>query len=180
MLSRKSLLAHARQACAEVLESRVLFADFQPATAWSPHALFDDVSDVRGMTANEVRAQYGINDVRFGNVIGDGAGQTIAIIAAYDHPGFVDSTDPNYAQSDLAVFSRAMGLPDPPSFKKIPAPNSQERYADPQELADWRMEIALDIEWAHAMAPRATRTTFPSTKPSDARAPGTATFRSSR
>ena len=39
-----------------------------------------------------------------GAVHGNGSGQTIAIIDAYDAPNFVSSTDPNFANSDLYKF----------------------------------------------------------------------------
>ncbi|MCJ7672119.1 MAG: hypothetical protein MUP67_08730, partial [Acidimicrobiia bacterium] len=41
---------------------------------------------------------------------GDGTGQTIAIVTAYDHP---------YIAQDLATFNTTFGLPAPPSFKKL-------------------------------------------------------------
>jgi len=74
-----------------------------------------------------------------------GAGQTIGIVDAYD--------DPN-AEADLAVFNAQFNLSACTSangcFRKIygngkvPATNS-----------NWSMEIALDVEWAHAIAPGA-------------------------
>lgn len=105
-----------------------------------------------GLTAAQVRQAYGLNDVSFNGITGDGAGQTIAIVAAYDHPGFVNSTDPTYADSDLAKFSAAMGLPDPPSFTKVDQ-RGGTNYPAPD--ASWAAEIALDVQWAHAMAPMA-------------------------
>jgi subtilase family serine protease len=57
------------------------------------------------MTPAEIRTAYGIN-----SLAGNGAGQTIAIVDAYD--------DPTIA-SDLQAFDAAFGLPDPPSFRKV-------------------------------------------------------------
>lgn len=71
-----------------------------------------------GYTPAQIRAAYGIDNVTFGTINGDGAGQTIAIVNAYDDPAFVNSTDPNFSTSDLAEFDQAFGLPDPPSFTK--------------------------------------------------------------
>ena len=56
-----------------------------------------------GYTPAQIRAAYGINNIIFGAVTGDGTGQTIAIVNAYDDPAFVDSTDPNFSTSDLAA-----------------------------------------------------------------------------
>lgn len=74
-----------------------------------------------------------------------GAGQTIAIVDAYDNPN---------AEADLGVFSATFGLPSCTTangcFKKIYAAGSQ-----PPGDPGWGLEIALDIQWAHAAAPQA-------------------------
>ena len=44
-------------------------------------------------TPAQIRAAYGVNVISFGTTTGDGTGQTIAIVDAYDDPSFVDSTD---------------------------------------------------------------------------------------
>jgi len=73
-----------------------------------------------------------------------GGARAIAIVDAYDYPT---------ALSDLQMFSAQFGL--------IPAPttaNFQVVYATgkrPKADAGWSLEAALDIEWAHAMAPQA-------------------------
>ena len=72
-----------------------------------------------------------------------GGSRAIAIVDAYHYPT---------AMSDLAVFSAQFGLPAPTTA------NFQVIYADgrrPQVNSDWNIEEALDIEWAHAMAPNA-------------------------
>jgi kumamolisin len=69
-----------------------------------------------------------------------GGGRTIAIVDAYHYPT---------AASDLAAFSAQFGLPQA---------NLQVVFADgrqPPINADWNIEEALDIQWAHAMAPQA-------------------------
>jgi subtilase family serine protease len=73
----------------------------------------------------------------------DGGGQTIAIVDAYDNPNI---------GSDLATFDRAFGLPDPPRFAKV---NQYGGTSFPKADAGWSGEIALDVEWAHAIAPGA-------------------------
>src|SRR5262249_4717585 len=72
-----------------------------------------------GYTPQQVWTAYGIDQVRFAGIKGDGAGQTIAITDAYDNPEFVNSTDPNFAASALHIFDLTFGLPDPPSFTKV-------------------------------------------------------------
>jgi subtilase family serine protease len=76
-----------------------------------------------------------------------GGGKTIAIVDAYDLPT---------AESDLNVFSSQFGLPACTTangcFSKV---NQTGGTAYPRKDAGWGLEIALDIEWAHAIAPGA-------------------------
>ena len=87
-------------------------------------------------TPAQVRHAYGIDQLGL-----TGAGQIIAIVDAYD--------DPTIA-SDLHHFDQAFGLPDPAFIKAVP------RTGTPAFDAGWAGEIALDVEWAHAVAPGAT------------------------
>src|SRR5256885_1637748 len=48
----------------------------------------------------------------FDNVFGNGAGQTIAIITAYDNPSLKNSADPAFSTSDLAKFDAQFGVAD--------------------------------------------------------------------
>jgi subtilase family serine protease len=87
-----------------------------------------------GLTPAEVRHAYG-----FDKLANDGAGQTIAIVVAFDNPNI---------ESDLATFDSAFGLAAPPSFNKVKMPGATTD-------SGWAGETALDVEWAHAMAPKA-------------------------
>jgi CSLREA domain-containing protein len=106
-----------------------------------------------GYTPQQLQTAYGLNQISFAGINGDGRGQTIALVDAYDNPGFVNSSDPNFANSSLHQFDLALGLPDPPSFTKVNQ-NGQTTSLPPAD-SGWGPEIALDIEWAHAMAPGA-------------------------
>lgn len=76
-----------------------------------------------------------------------GAGKTIAIVDAYNDPT---------AESDLAVFSSQYGLPACTTangcFKKV---NQNGGTSYPRTSSGWALEISLDIQWAHAIAPGA-------------------------
>jgi subtilase family serine protease len=73
-----------------------------------------------GFSPATLRAAYGASNINFaGGLVGDGSGQTVAIIDAYDNPRFVSSTDPNFVNSDLHKFDVANGLADPPSYNKV-------------------------------------------------------------
>ena len=95
-----------------------------------------------GYTPAQLRQAYGINDVSFNGTAATGAGTTIAIVDAYD--------DPNIA-TDLKTFDAAFGLPNP-TLTKV---NQTGGSTLPVENAGWDGEIALDVEWAHAIAPGA-------------------------
>lgn len=74
----------------------------------------------------------------------NGGSQTIAIVDAFHNPS---------AASDLAYFSSQFGLPfNPAKFKVVFAQGTQPGV-DPS--GGWELEEALDIEYAHAMAPHA-------------------------
>jgi hypothetical protein len=92
-------------------------------------------STATGYTPGQVRAHLGLT--------GTGAGQTIAIVTAYDAPNVV---------ADLAVFNRTFSLPAPPSFRKV---NQSGGSKLPSVNATWALETALDVQWAHAVAPDA-------------------------
>jgi subtilase family serine protease len=72
-----------------------------------------------------------------------GSGMTIAIVDAYN--------DPNIA-ADLAKFSSQYNLP----AANLTVENQLGQTTGlPQTDAGWSLEIALDVEWAHAAAPGA-------------------------
>ena len=78
---------------------------------------------------------------------GDGV---IAIVDAYHYPA---------AYADLSAFSIRFGLPVLPTCNGSNAPCFQVVYASgvqPSVSCGWNQEAALDIEWAHAMAPGAS------------------------
>lgn len=80
-----------------------------------------------------------------------GQGKTIAIISAFDYPT---------ALNDFNVFSSQFELPQETSTNVLAATNKvfQVVYArglKPALDAGWAMESALDVQWAHAMAPSA-------------------------
>jgi len=75
-----------------------------------------------------------------------GAGQTIAIVDAFDNPGVA---------YDLTMFDAYWGLPvcGDTCFTKVDQTGGTG-YPSVAPL-NWSVEIALDVEWAHAIAPGA-------------------------
>jgi subtilase family serine protease len=76
-----------------------------------------------------------------------GAGKTIAIVDAYNDPT---------AESDLSVFSSQYGLPACTTangcFTKVDQTGGTNY---PRTDSGWSLEISLDVQWAHAIAPGA-------------------------
>ncbi|HVT80383.1 MAG TPA: proprotein convertase P-domain-containing protein [Phycisphaerae bacterium] len=109
-------------------------------------------------TPTQLRHAYGMDQVAFGAITGDGAGQTIAIIVAYHSPNIF---------SDLQSFSSYFNLPqlaaytagiNTPYFRQVAQDGSQNFPTTanaPVNGVTWQMEAAMDVEWAHAMAPAA-------------------------
>jgi hypothetical protein len=84
-------------------------------------------------TPAQIRKAYGIDQIP-----NNGAGKTIAIIDAYGDASIVQ---------DLHAFDVAFGLSDP-VLEIYPS-------ASLGTDSNWAMETALDVEWAHAIAPGA-------------------------
>ncbi len=116
-------------------------------TEVSPNLLLIDsplaTSGPTGMTPTQIKAAYGFSSIKFGNVVGDGSGETIAIVDAYNDPNIL---------SDLAKFDAQFGLAAPPSIKVVSQTGGTRL---PSNNRGWASEIALDVEWAHAIAPGA-------------------------
>jgi len=102
-----------------------------------------------GFTPAQIETAYGFNQITFngGSVAGNGAGQTIALIETYN-----DAT----IDQDLTNFDNAYGLSNPGSGWSLSVvgenggapPNSNS-------TGNTTLETALDVEWAHAIAPAA-------------------------
>ena len=126
----------------EGLEPRQLLS----AANFSAHADFKHPphlshvpSQVQGYTPAQIRHSYG-----FDQVAGDGSGQTIAIVDAYRHPSIA---------ADLAAFDLKFGIAAPPSFKAVNQTGGPDSTV--KVNSGWASEIAMDVEWAHAIAPNA-------------------------
>lgn len=102
-------------------------------------------TDIEGYTPSQIATAYDFSGITFdnGTVAGNGAGQTIAIVDAYNDPSIA---------SDLAVFDSEFNLAAPPSLSVV---NQTGGSKLPSNDADWDAEISLDVEWAHATAPDA-------------------------
>ena len=93
----------------------------------------------------QVQQAYHLPPLYHGNI--SGQGRTIVVVDAFGSPTI---------RGDLSQFDSAMGLPNPPSLKTI-APAGRIPGYDPNnpDMVGWAGETTLDVEWAHAIAPRA-------------------------
>jgi subtilase family serine protease len=110
-----------------------------------------------GITPDQMRKAYGLwqtdfyqlytNGSGYNIQAGTGLGQTIAIVDPYNEPTLT---------SDLAAFDNAFNLPAPPSFQ-IVNENGQSSPLPGQGPvgSNTGLEEALDVEWAHVIAPQA-------------------------
>src|SRR5215471_3473657 len=141
-------------------------ADYQYLSASTTPPAESDCNSVgrRCFTPTSMQASYNLPPLY---AAGDeGQGKTIAIIDSFGNPNMA---------SDLGNFNTQMGLPhmcgEPgvtcsagmPTFQhvywngktqvKAPPPNSKGAGTQVRNL--WALETALDVEWAHSIAPQA-------------------------
>jgi subtilase family serine protease len=99
---------------------------------------------INGLTPVITRHAYG-----FDKLSGyDGSGRTIAIVDAYNAKNIL---------SDMQTFNKQFGLQQfnvsgGPTFKVVSQTGGSSL---PSNNSGWALEIALDVEWAHAIAPKA-------------------------
>ncbi len=146
----------------ETLESRVLMSVDHP-TFIIHHPINSLVPDAAtgsptGTTPASMRHAYAVDTAAFGSLVGDGTGQTIAIVDAYDEPTLA---------ADLAAFDAQFGLAAPPSFVRV---NQTGGTTLPKAdvVGGWGGETSLDVEWAHVIAPKANILLVEATSASDA------------
>jgi hypothetical protein len=103
----------------------------------------------------QVRQAYGFDRLVFQvddqPIRGDGSGQTIAIVVAYHHPRLF---------GDVDVFSKQFSIDGQSTlFDQYGPARSFLKQAMPQGRPAvkplWALETALDVQWAHAIAPGA-------------------------
>ena len=133
-LSTLLLLAVALPLAAQQRDGSHIFA-YPPIRIMNPQP---DTPGPHGLFPAQIKAAYGFN-----NTPNQGQGQIIGIVDAFD--------DPN-AESDLQVYDTQFGLPTCTTlngcFTKI-------KVGSPPGDTGWGLEISLDIQQAHGLAPSA-------------------------
>ena len=174
---RRNRIVAEALAVAETLEARVLLSAsltrhiLSSQSRGSETPTFIDLGPVSALespaasplTANapytpaEMDDAYGVNLISFNGTAGNGAGQTIAIVDAFNDPDII---------SDTATFSTQFSLPQfnagGPTLKVL---NQTGGTSLPASAAPggWDVEESLDVEWAHSIAPQANIILFEAT-----------------
>ncbi len=102
------------------------------------------------ITPAQMQKAYGVNQISFGGVTGNGAGQTIAIVDAYNDPDIIADASTFNSQFGLQQFNVSGG----PTFKVINE-NGGTSLPGNSAVDGWDVEESLDVEWAHSIAPEA-------------------------
>ena len=68
-----------------------------------------------GYTPAQIRTAYGVNQISFAGITGDGLGQTIGIFEEGYNPAFVSTSDPNYRPAPWRSSTRPSACPIPPA-----------------------------------------------------------------
>jgi len=108
-------------------------------------------------TPSQVLSAYGINNLAL-----DGTGQTIAIVDAYDDPAIFQGLDAFDQQFGLTDSGPTLYQQYGPAWSFLTVLNQNGQFTslpgtDPSGPGtdNWEVETALDVEWAHAVAPGA-------------------------
>ena len=106
-----------------------------------------------GLSPTQIRHAYGFDQITLPGTatVADGSGQTIAIVDAYN--------DPNI-RGDLQAFDQQFGLPDMDASTFVIMSQTGQHDdlpgldpTPPGSGSTWDLEISLDVEVIHALAP---------------------------
>ncbi len=118
-------------------------------------ATLDSPSGTVAYTPAQIRDAYGIN-----MLTQDGTGQTIAIVDAYDDPAIYAALDAFDSQFGLTGSGPSLYAQYGPASSFLTVLNQSGQSTslpstDPNGPGsdNWEVEEALDVEWAHAIAP---------------------------
>ena len=142
--SRRSWLTTTRRAIPGIdqLESRSLLSTMVAHPTFPLVPMAGSGPPSGAITPAQMQQAYGFSGITFSGAAGNGKGETIAIVDAYN--------DPNI-QSDLNTFDSQFGLPAT-TVTRVNE-NGGTSYPASDSSGGWELEESLDVEWAHAIAP---------------------------
>ncbi len=107
-------------------------------------------ANVAPINPAQMQQAYGVNQISLGGTAGTGAGQTIAIVDAYNDPDIVSDASSFNSQFGWQQFNVTGG----PTFKVLNENGGTSLPAN-SAVNGWDVEESLDVEWAHSIAPQA-------------------------
>jgi subtilase family serine protease len=99
-----------------------------------------------GFWPSDMLTAYGIS-------ANGGHGATVAIVDAYDSPNALADLNTFSKQFGLPGFPAASGAPCAPTFTKVNQAGLSATATLPKRNTGWEVEINLDTQWVHAIAP---------------------------
>jgi len=127
-------------------------ADISPLTTLSPP-----------FTPTEIVQAYGVGNISFNGVSGNGSGQTIAIVDAFNDPTIIADANTFSGQYCLPEFNTGSG----PTLTVLNQTGGTTLPANAPSNDEWDVEESLDVEWAHAIAPQANIVLFEANSDND-------------
>ncbi len=97
-----------------------------------------------GYVPAQIRGAYDVGPLTKAGI--NGTGESIVVVDSFGSPTI---------RRDLGVFDRQFGLPAPRALTIIHPAGPIPAYRPTSNRINWAFETTLDVEWAHAMAPRA-------------------------
>jgi hypothetical protein len=145
----------------ESLEKRVLLSIAQeiatPSVIVENLSVGTDASSEPGFKPNQIQTAYGVNAISLtGGVTGNGAGETIAIVDAYNDPDIISDASTFCSDTGLTPFN---GTGDP-TLTVLNQNGGTTLPGNVPTTTNWDVEESLDVEWAHAIAPMANIVLF--------------------
>ena len=107
----------------------------------------DTVQALSGtFTPAQMRKAYGIDQIMFGEIVGDGSGQTVAVVDAYLYTN---------AHTDFNTFCSQYSLPSTGLTTMTQQDLLNDSSGTPPTDQGWNLEAALDVQQIRAIAPGA-------------------------
>src|ERR1700683_5033817 len=156
---RRRAIIHKAIHAVEQLESRILLTTVDTSTLIDLGGILlpNPALLSAPFAPTSIDSAYGINQISFNGTSGTGAGQTIAIVDAFNDPNIVGDASTFNTQFSLPQFNT--GGPTLTVLNQNGQSSALPTNASP---GTWDLEESLDVEWAHAVAPQANIILFES------------------
>jgi subtilase family serine protease len=157
--SKRRQLCKSVRPTLEALELRLAPANLS-LLAGQFDSFFSATPPASAYTPAQIRQAYGFDHIAFqsngSQVAGDGTGQTIAIVEAYNDANIRRDLDAFDSQFSIGGGNQSLLEQYGPSSSFLTVVGQNGGSTLPaRSNAGWALETALDVEWAHAIAPGA-------------------------